>query len=217
MTYLNPRVREAGRYARCSVWSATRAFLVVLLTASSARAKEPPDDDVRNSVVRVDISRAGHDWTAPWKLLPSESVSGTGFLIEGGRFLTNAHVVRDAQQVTVKRNDGSAPVIATIESVDEGCDLALLRVQDKAFLRGLRPLRIGALPQVGSNVVTYGYPLGGLELSTTAGVVSRIQNGGYLDGLSQHLVAQTDAAINPGNSGGPVVQGGSVVGLRSRT
>ncbi len=189
------------------------AWLVVLLGRGGAYARDPSDDEIRNAVVRVDVSRAGHDWTAPWKLLPPESISGTGFLIDGDRLLTNAHVVRDAQQVTVKKSDGSAPAIATVEVVDDDCDLAILRVPNKSFLRGLRPLHVGELPQIGSNVVMYGYPLGGLELSTTAGVVSRIEQRAYLEGLSKHLVVQTDAAINPGNSGGPVVQRGSVVGV----
>ncbi|HXN30842.1 MAG TPA: trypsin-like peptidase domain-containing protein [Polyangiaceae bacterium] len=194
-------------------WIAALAWLAVLLSAGRAAARDPSDEEVRSAVVRVEVSRAGHDWAAPWKLLPPESASGTAFLIDGARLLTNAHVVRDAQQVTVKRNDGSAPAIATVEAVDDDCDLALLRVANSSFLRGLRPLHVGDLPQVGSNVVTYGYPLGGLEMSTTAGVVSRIEQRAYLEGLSKHLVVQTDAALNPGNSGGPVVQRGLVVGV----
>ncbi len=189
------------------------ASLLVCFPSKPTFSREPPDDDVRSAVVRVDVSRAGHDWTAPWKLLPPESISGTGFLIDGDRLLTNAHVVHDAQQVTVKKNDGSAPSLATVEAVDEECDLAILRVPGASFSRGLRPLRLGDVPQVGSSVVTYGYPLGGLELSTTAGIVSRIEHRAYLEGTSRHLVVQTDAALNPGNSGGPVVQRGSVVGV----
>jgi S1-C subfamily serine protease len=164
-----------------------------------AAAKEATAD-VRNAVVRVEVSRAGRDWTAPWKLLPVESVSGTAFLIAGDRFLTNAHVVRDAQQVTVKRNDGSAPTLATVEALDDACDLAVLRVSSKSFVQGMHGLKLGDLPRVGSAVVTYGYPVGGQELSTTAGVVSRIEDHTYMEGLAEHLVVQTDAAINPGNS-----------------
>jgi len=210
-----PRLRDrpGPEFTRWALLAVPIVSLVLLFAAGAASAREPSDEDTRNAVVRIEVSRAGHDWTAPWKLLPPESVSGTGFLIEGDRLLTNAHVVRDAQQVTVKRNDGSAPALATVEAVDDDCDLALLRVASKVFLRGLRPLRIGDLPQIGSGVVTYGYPLGGLELSTTAGVVSRVEHGAYLEGLSRHLVVQTDAAINPGNSGGPVVQRGTVVGV----
>jgi hypothetical protein len=90
----------------------------------------------------------------------------------------------------------------------------VLRVSDPAFVKGLRPLRFGPLPRVGTRVNTYGFPLGGQDVSSTAGIVSRIESRGYVhSGADQHLVVQTDAAINPGNSGGPVVQAGRVVGV----
>ena len=90
----------------------------------------------------------------------------------------------------------------------------MLRVDDPAFARGLRPLALGTLPRSGTRVNTYGFPLGGQDVSSTAGIVSRIESRGYVhSGADAHLVVQTDAAINPGNSGGPVVQDGRVVGV----
>jgi hypothetical protein len=87
-------------------------------------------------------------------------------------------------------------------------------VDDPAFAKGLRPLPLGALPTSGTRVNTYGFPLGGQDVSSTAGIVSRVESRGYVHtGADAHLVVQTDAAINPGNSGGPVVQGGRVVGV----
>ncbi len=63
-------------------------------------------------------------------------------------------------------------------------------------------------------MLTYGFPLGGQDVSSTAGIVSRIESRRYVhSGADSHLVVQTDAAINPGNSGGPVVQDGKVVGV----
>jgi hypothetical protein len=63
-------------------------------------------------------------------------------------------------------------------------------------------------------VETFGYPAGGRRLSSTRGVVSRVELQRYVhSGLDAHLTVQTDAAINPGNSGGPVVQGDRVVGV----
>jgi S1-C subfamily serine protease len=192
--------------------TAALALCVFLFPIRVAGAKGLSPEEIRGSVVRVEVSLARHDWNAPWKLLPLESASGSAFLIAGDRFLTNAHVVRDAQQVTVKRNDGTAPVLATVDAIDNDCDLALLRVSSKTFLSGMRALPLGDLPSIGSHVVTYGYPLGGAEMSTTAGVVSRFESRSYSEG-AQHLVVQTDAPLNPGNSGGPVVQGAAVVGV----
>jgi S1-C subfamily serine protease len=194
------------------VWMAL-VQLVVLLPAEPSPAKDPPSVPVQNSVLRVEVSRARRDWGAPWKLLAPESAGGTAFVIAGDRLLTNAHVVHDAQQITLKKSDGSAPAIATVVAVDETCDLAVLKPADKAFLSGIPDLKLGELPSAGSNVTIYGYPLGGHELSTTAGVVSRLELEVYVEGGAAHLAGQTDAAINPGNSGGPVVQGGSVIGV----
>jgi len=186
--------------------------LALALVADSSLAKDEPTD-IPKSVLHVEVSRARRDWTAPWKLLAPEDVGGTAFVVAGGRLLTNAHVIRDAQQITVKKNDGSAPAIATVDAVDEACDLAVLRVADKGFLAGVAVLQLGDLPAVGSSVTIYGYPVGGRELSTTTGVVSRIESQVYFEGATTHLAGQTDAAINPGNSGGPVVQGSRVLGV----
>jgi hypothetical protein len=81
-------------------------------------------------------------------------------------------------------------------------------------LQGRRPLPFGGLPRLRSTVETYGYPAGGRQISSTRGVVSRIEVQYYTHPQNElHLVVQTDAAINPGNSGGPVVQDGQVVGV----
>jgi len=169
---------------------------------------------VADSVVYVQVYRSGFDWSMPWRQEPVSSVSGSGFVIEGGRVLTNAHVIADARQILVRRPDQASPYVATLVTAGNDCDLALLQVEDPAFDSGLRPLPLGTLPVTGSRVLTYGFPLGGQDVSSTAGIVSRIESRGYVhSGADAHLVVQTDAAINPGNSGGPVVQDGKVVGV----
>jgi hypothetical protein len=76
----------------------------------------------------------------------------------------------------------------------------------------------GGLPELGSSVETYGYPVGGQRISSTRGVVSRIEKATYAhSGTDSHLTVQTDAAINPGNSGGPVIQDGRVAGVAFQT
>ena len=114
----------------------------------------------------------------------------------------------------MRRPDQANPYVATVEAVGNDCDLAVLRIDDPAFMKGLKPLALGDVPRSGSRVQTYGFPLGGQDVSSTAGIVSRVESRGYVhSGIDAHLVVQTDAAINPGNSGGPVVQDGRVVGV----
>jgi PDZ domain/Trypsin-like peptidase domain len=105
--------------------------------------------------------------------------------------------------------------VASVEAIGHDCDLAILRVADKSFLKGVRALKLGDdVPLLRSQVITYGYPEGGTEVSNTAGIVSRVEFQPYIHtGTDWHLAVQTDAAINPGNSGGPVMQGGKVVGV----
>ena len=192
------------------------AALAALLLLAPTAAKELPatGNGVAASVVYVQVFRSGYDWSQPWQHEPVSGVSGSGFLIEGGRILTNGHVIADARQVLVRRPDQANPYVATVEAEGVDCDLAVLRVADAAFAKGLKPLRFGPLPRAGTRVNTYGFPLGGQDVSSTAGIVSRIESRGYVhSGADQHLVVQTDAAINPGNSGGPVVQEGKVVGV----
>ena len=169
---------------------------------------------VAASVVYIQVYRSPADWSTPWRQEQVSAVSGSGFCIEGGRILTNAHVIADARQILVRRPDQANPYVATVETAGDDCDLAVLRVADPAFAAGLRPIPFGAVPRAGTRVLTYGFPLGGQDVSSTAGIVSRIESRPYVhSGADSHLVVQTDAAINPGNSGGPVVQDGRVVGV----
>jgi S1-C subfamily serine protease len=174
----------------------------------------PAGNGISASVVHVQVYRSAFDWSMPWRQKAVQGALGSGFLIEGGRIVTNAHVVADARQILVRRPDQANPRIATVEAVAHDCDLAVLRVEDPDFAEGLHPLALGELPRTGSQVLTYGFPLGGQDVSSTAGIVSRVEMRGYVhSGPDAHLVVQTDAAINPGNSGGPVVQDGRVVGV----
>ena len=190
------------------------ALLALGLVAPLAAEVPAPANGVAASVVHVQVFRSAFDWSQPWRQEGVSGASGSGFFIAGGRIVTNAHVIADARQILVRRPDQANPYVATLEAVGNDCDLAVLRVADPEFARGLRPLSFGPLPRSGTRVSTYGFPLGGQDVSSTAGIVSRVESRGYVhSGADAHLVVQTDAAINPGNSGGPVVQDGRVVGV----
>ncbi len=166
------------------------------------------------SVVQIYIFMQKPDWTAPWRYDPVQSASGSGFVIKGKRIMTNAHVVSWSRQIIVRKYQDPKPYLARVEFIGHDCDLAVLKVEDESFFADVPALDFGALPQVRSTVVTYGYPAGGREISYTRGVVSRIEMNTYSHiGNRRLLSVQTDAAINPGNSGGPVVQDERVVGV----
>ncbi len=189
----------------------------LLALAATTAAPAPASASLRSvaeSVVHLQVYRSRSDWNLPWRMEPVDSAMGSGFLVEGGRVITNAHVVADAREILVRRPDQANPYVATVAAVGNDCDLALLQVADPAFAIGLKPLALGDVPRSGSKVLTYGFPLGGQDVSSTAGIVSRVESRGYVhSGIDAHLVVQTDAAINPGNSGGPVIQDGRVVGV----
>jgi putative serine protease PepD len=145
--------------------------------------------------------------------------SGTGFVIdERGTIVTNAHVVGDASEASVRFGDSGSAAEAEVLGTDPSTDLAVLRV-DPSSVGSLRPLPLADSDavRVGDQVVAIGHPFG-LDRTATAGIVSGL--GREIEspnGFSIDEVIQTDAAINPGNSGGPLVDvRGRVVGVNSQ-
>ncbi|HEY3809070.1 MAG TPA: DegQ family serine endoprotease [Steroidobacteraceae bacterium] len=137
---------------------------------------------------------------------------GSGFIISpDGLVLTNAHVVKDADSVTVKLTD-HREFKAKVLGSDTTSDLAVLKID----AHGLTPVRIGNSDQlnVGDYVLAIGAPFG-LEETATAGIVSAKGRSLPNDGAVAFI--QTDAAVNPGNSGGPLFDSsGAVVGINSQ-
>ncbi|MEW6220644.1 MAG: trypsin-like peptidase domain-containing protein [Thermodesulfobacteriota bacterium] len=192
----------------------TCALAVLSIAAWPAAAQPDLDDHIEQATVRiVNYSQRGDSYS-PWNSTPARESSGSGFVIAGGRIMTNAHVVSDARMLLVYLNNDPRPHQAEVAVIGHDCDLALLTVAEPGLLDGIRPLAFGGLPAMRSTVETFGFPAGGMRLSSTRGVVSRIELQSYAHtGVDVHLTVQTDAAINPGNSGGPVVAEGQVVGV----
>ncbi len=144
---------------------------------------------------------------------PGDSQSlGSGFVIsQDGYILTNHHVVKDADEITVKFSD-RRELEAKLIGSDPRTDIALLKVTANQ----LPAVSIGNPEQlhVGEWVLAIGSPFG-FEQSVTAGIVSAkgrsLPSGNYVPFI------QTDVAINPGNSGGPLFNmEGQVVGINSQ-
>ncbi len=169
---------------------------------------------VRKSVVKIEATHEYPNYVAPWTAGGQSEGVGTGFIIDGKRVMTNAHVVSNCRYLEVRREGMTRRFKAKVKHVAHDCDLAILEVEDDAFFEDSAALTFGGVPKLNSTVVAYGYPIGGRRISLTRGIVSRIEFNTYSHtGLDQHLTIQVDAAINPGNSGGPIVQGGKVIGV----
>jgi S1-C subfamily serine protease len=169
---------------------------------------------IAESLVRIEATSQEPDYKTPWSAGDVGSGVGAGFVIDGDRVMTNAHVVSNARFLTVSKEGDPKPYPAKVLHIAHDCDLALLTVDNVEFFNGTTPLEFGGLPEIESVVSVYGYPIGGNRLSVTRGIVSRIDFQTYShSAMDSHLAIQIDAAINPGNSGGPVMQKNKVVGV----
>jgi S1-C subfamily serine protease len=153
------------------------------------------------------------DYDNPWNMRGPETFSGSGCVIAGNRILTNAHVVSNHTFIMVRLHGQSEKHQANLIAISHDADLALLGVEDPAFFKGVKPLKFGSLPEIEQEVIVCGFPEGGDTLSTTKGVISRIENQRYVHSWIRLLAGQLDAAINAGNSGGPVLMGDRIVGV----
>jgi len=139
---------------------------------------------------------------------------GSGFVVSSeGYIVTNAHVIRGGDKITVTFSD-QQEVDAEVIGADSTLDVAVLKVEKS----GLTPLALGNSDpvRVGEFTIAIGNP-SGTELAgtTTFGIISATARSIHLDGRVNNFI-QTDAAINPGNSGGPLLNmQGEVIGITS--
>lgn len=141
---------------------------------------------------------------------------GSGFIIDSsGVILTNAHVVDNADRVTVRLKDGRT-FDGEVRGVDEVTDMAVVKI-DTGETLPVASLGDSDQVQVGDWAIAVGNPLG-LDNTVTLGIVSTLNRSSALVGIPDKRLEfiQTDAAINPGNSGGPLLNAqGEVIGINT--
>ena len=187
--------------------------VVNISTTGTTKAQFRGDDDAENDPFYEFFRR----FQAPGQRgrggapAPSHGV-GSGFIVSAdGIILTNAHVVRDASEVTVKLTD-RREFRAKVLGSDPKTDVAVLKIEARNL--PVVPLGRSTDVKVGEWVLAIGSPFG-LENTVTAGVVSA--KGRSLPDDSNVPFIQTDVAINPGNSGGPLFNTkGEVIGINSQ-
>jgi serine protease Do len=153
-----------------------------------------------------------------------QEASGSGFIVtKDGYILTNNHVITGmdhttvADRISVKLMDGRV-FTAKVIGHDPTTDVAVLKIDGNNF--PVIPLGDDTKARVGEWVVAIGNPLGVLDFTVTAGIVSAKNRSlpGLL-GNDRYTISdliQTDAAINPGNSGGPLINtSGQVIGINN--
>jgi len=136
------------------------------------------------------------------------NATGSGSIIDAkGLVLTNGHVVRNTNNVTVILSN-KQKLQGKVISRSRNPDLALIQLQN---ITGKLPkINIAASNQVkvGQRAFAIGDPFGQFAGTLTTGIISRID--------TEKKLLQTDAAINPGNSGGPLLNSrGELVGVNT--
>ena len=135
---------------------------------------------------------------------------GSGFMIsEDGYIVTNYHVIKHADLLSVKLFDGKN-ISAKLVGVSPRTDLAVIKIETSKKLPYLKFADTSKV-KIGHHAIAIGSPFS-LAQTMTTGIVS--YKGRELGLYYREDYIQTDAAINPGNSGGPLLNiNGEVIGV----
>jgi S1-C subfamily serine protease len=193
------------------------------LIANVVRDKDELLAELVDAHTEIEVAEASKAFSPP------QSGTGSGFFVSKmGHVVTNAHVVKGCNKVTVG-DSANKQVPAEVVNTDGSNDLALLRLSSLEMASAgskslIQKLNITVVPlaskgllrsddvRLGEKVLVAGYPFGDVFSNTikvTSGIVSATRGAG--DDTGQF---QLDAAVQPGNSGGPIYDsGGNIVGV----
>jgi serine protease DegS len=169
-------------------------------------------DAVARAAASVVTVHSAHALNGGLPLAPKRVAKGlaSGVIVDGnGYIVTNYHVIEEASQLAVARNNGTVN-LAQVVGTDPASDLALLKIDAD----DLQPVDFADVNEVavGDVVLAVGNPFG-IGQTVTQGIVSAIVRRGTepVDNF-----VQTDAAINPGNSGGALIDTtGCLIGINT--
>lgn len=192
------------------IWSISPKSNVQQLQALSRDLREMKKEQQYQKSVVNNLQ----DQIAPVQTKPAPKVyksGGTGFIIDGkGLLVTNAHVVKNAQNIAVQNRNG-VTYSAVLVYADAEKDLAILRIDDPSFKAMFPPPYAisKSSTDLAEPIYTLGYPRDEI-----------VYGQGYLSAKTGYngdtLSCQLSILANPGNSGGPVLnQSGEVVGILS--
>jgi S1-C subfamily serine protease len=191
----------------------------ILPSASMIAGGDPAEEIVihvyeKVSPVVVHITTVRQSFNIFYGPVPQEG-TGSGVIISAqGYILTNNHVIKDAQTVTVTFFDGSFED-ATVVGVDQFTDLAILKVEKEIESSWVAELGDSDKLRVGQRAIAIGNPFG-FDHTLSVGVISALGRPIKTPEAEYDDMIQTDASVNPGNSGGPLINsGGEVIGINT--
>ncbi len=210
------------------ILSLTGALMLASATPAQVNAKPlgaASEQDLPNSladliehvspaVVNIRVVTGGYAVDRPRE--DATEGQGSGFIVTpDGKLVTNYHVIKDGDKITVDFANGTE-FPAKIIGTDRETDLAVLQIQPKKAGTVFEYVSFhqGSDSRIGDWVLAIGNPFG-IGQSSSVGIISaisrdRVESGSFVDYL------QTDATVNRGNSGGPLCNfQGRVVGVNS--
>ena len=170
-------------------------------------------EKLNEAVVNVTSVSFEYNWFL--EPIPREGTGSGSIIDQKGYVLTNYHVIKNANELSVTLADGSN-YKGDIIGVDPENDLAVIKFDPEG--RRLTTISFGSSAnlRVGQKVLAIGNPFA-LDRTLTTGIVSGLGRPVRTDtGLLIKEMIQTDASINPGNSGGPLLNSkGEMIGINT--
>ena len=203
------RMRDADTAARITLARMVLDEDDILLRID--RAVTAIAETIEPSIVHIDVQSEWIDDEGGRR--GGSRSTGSGWVYDrAGNIVTNAHVVRGAERITVQFEDGRF-ADAELVGIDPFTDIAVIRLTDPITVFPA-PRDSGHIPRRGERVFAFGSPFG-FKFSMSEGIISGLgrdpMSTAEFGGFTNFI--QTDAAVNPGNSGGPLVSArGRVIG-----
>ena len=175
----------------------------------------PLVDKVKSTVVNISATKLLPPDSSQnfFRRSPNRTAIGSGVIIdaENGYVVTNEHVIRDSEEISVTLEDGRK-IDATLVGDDPAVDIAVLQISADNLTAV--PLADSDNARVGDFVLAIGSPFE-LQQTVTSGIVSALGRKGLgIEDIEDFI--QTDAAINQGNSGGPLINfSGELIGINT--
>lgn len=184
------------------VVSETAPAVVNIFTSRTVRSRQTTGSDFFDRMFRMD--------RAPQERV--ENSLGSGVIVRSdGTVVTNAHVIRGADELRVVLND-RREFDATVVAQDEDLDIAVLQIDTNGEQLPTLRLQQDSDREIGDIVLAIGNPFG-VGQTVTSGIISAL---GRTNVSNSASFIQTDAAVNPGNSGGALVNlSGELIGVNT--